>query len=411
MASDPVKRVVIVGASVCGSHAAEVLRDEGFGGEIVLIGAEPHLPYDRPPLSKGYLTAPQGEEPEDPRFNPHSFYEEQHITLRLGAGVTAVDPAAHRVTLSDGASEGYDRLLLATGSRVRRLAVPGADLPGVMYLRTRDDAQRLRGAIAGARRAVVVGAGFIGSEVASACRARGLRVVVLEAAPVPLQRALGDEVGGHLADLHRGHGIDLRLSDGASAFRGHGRVEQVVTSSGQSIDADLVVVGVGVDAEAHYLGGSAVQVNNGIVVDDMCRTSAPDVYAAGDCANWPHRPTGARLRVEHWENAWYQGEAAVRSLLGRGEPYDPVLYFWSDQFDVEIQYMGHAVRWDRIVVRGRPGEFEFAAFYLDGGVVRAAMTVGRPQEEADAIRELVRKQARPNPEALADEGTDLAQAG
>jgi 3-phenylpropionate/trans-cinnamate dioxygenase ferredoxin reductase subunit len=405
----PIGRVVIVGASVCGAHAAETLREEGFEGEIVLVGAEPHLPYDRPPLSKAFLQAPAGEQPDDPAFNPDSFYADKRIELRLGAAVTAVDARAGTIALADGQSLRYDRLLLATGSRVRRLAVPGADLPGILYLRTLDDARRLREALGRARRAVIVGAGFIGAEVAASCRARGLEVALLEAAPAPLARALGEEVGGYLAELHRRHGVDLRLSDGVRAFRGGGRVEQVVTASGAQLDADLVVVGVGVDAETGYLAGGPVAVDNGIVVDELCRTSVPHVYAAGDCANWPHRPTGTRVRVEHWENAWYQGEAAVRSLLGKGEPYAPVLYFWSDQYDVEIQYLGHAARWDQIVLRGRPADFAFAAFYLDGGVLRAAMAVGRPQEEVEAIRELVRRQARPDAQALADEGSDLGR--
>jgi 3-phenylpropionate/trans-cinnamate dioxygenase ferredoxin reductase subunit len=405
------ERVVIVGASVCGSHAAETLRDEGWDGEIVLVGAEPHLPYDRPPLSKSYLQAAPGEAPDDPTFNPESFYADKRIELELGRPVTAVDPGARTVTLSGGRALRYDRLLLATGSRVRRLAVPGADLPGVFYLRTLDDARRLREAIGAARRVVVVGAGFIGSEVAASCRSRGLEVTVLEAMPAPLSRALGEEVGGHLAALHRGHGCDLRLGTAVAAFQGAGRVEEVVTAAGERVGADLVLVGVGVDAETGYLAGSGIAVDNGVVVDARGRTNAPGVHAAGDCANWPHRPTGRRLRVEHWDHAWNHGEAAVRDLLGRGADYDPVLYFWSDQYDIEIQYLGHAARWDRIVLRGKPAEFNFAAFYLDGGVLRAAMTVGRPEEETEAVRELLRRQARPNPDALGDEGTELESLG
>ncbi len=403
-------RVVVVGASVCGAHAAETLRDEGWEGEIVLVGAEGRLPYDRPPLSKAVLQAEADADVDDPTFNPASAYEEKRIHLELGRPAVAVDPRARTVTLEGGRSIRYDHLLLATGSRVRRLTVPGSDLPGVLYLRTYDDAMRLRAAIAGARRAVVVGAGFIGSEVASSCRSRGLDVTVLEALPAPLARALGEEVGGYLGDLHRSHGVDLRLSTGVTAFRGSGRVEQVVASDGRALDADLVVVGVGIEPEVSYLAGSGIAVDNGIVVDVQGRTGTPGVFAAGDCANWPHPASGRRLRVEHWEHAWYHGEAAARSILGKGEAYDPLLYFWSDQYDVELQYIGHAARWDRVVVRGRPSDFSFAAFYLDGGILRAVMTVGRPEEETEAVRELVRAQARPNPGALADEGTALRDA-
>lgn len=401
------ERIVIVGASLCGSHAAEALRDEGFDGEIVLVGAEPHLPYDRPPLSKTFLQTSAEDQPDDPTYNPESFYTEKRIELQLGKGVAAVDPRNGKLTLAGGATLGYDKLLLATGSRVRRLSVPGADLPGVLYLRTVDDARQLREAIGRARRAVVVGAGFIGAEVAASCRARGLEVTVLEAASAPLIRALGEEVGLLLADIHRRHGVDLRLGEGVTAFRGSGRVEQVLTASGRSIDADLVLVGVGVDAETGYLAGSGVPVDNGVTVDALCRAGTPGVFAAGDCANWPHRPTGRRLRVEHWDNAWNQAEAAARSMLGKGAPYDPVLYFWSDQYDIEIQYLGHAAKWDRVVLRGDVEAGAFAAFYLEAGTLRAAMCIGRPEAETDAIRTLLAGDARPSADALADEGTDL----
>jgi len=402
------ERIVIVGASLCGSHAAETLRDEGFDGDIVLVGAEAHLPYDRPPLSKAFLQAPSDEQPDDPLYNPESFYTDHRIELHLGQRVLAVDAARGTLTLAGGAPLTYDRLLLATGSRVRRLNVPGADLPGVLYLRTLDDAHRLREAIGRARRAVVVGAGFIGAEVAASCHARGLEVTVLEAATAPLIRALGEEVGLLLADVHRQHGVDLRLGEAVAAFRGTGKVEQVVTASGRAIDADLVLVGVGVDAETGYLSGSGIAVDNGVTVDALCRSTVPNVFAAGDCANWPHRPTGRRLRVEHWDNAWNQAEAAARSMLGKGAPYDPVLYFWSDQYEIEIQYLGHAAQWDAVVLRGDLAVGSFAAFYLDGGTLRAAMCIGCPEGETDAIRTLLAQDAHPDPEALRDPDTDLA---
>ena len=402
-----IRRIVVVGAAPCGCHAAETLREEGFDGEVVVVGAEGHLPYDRPPLSKSFLSTEPPEEPEDPGFHPRSFYEEQRIELELGVPVTAVLPREQAVELRGGRRLSYDRLPLATGARVRRLRVPGGDLPGVHYLRTRDDAERLRAAIGSARRVVVVGAGFIGCEVAASCRARGLEVAVIASGPAPLHRALGPEAGAHIGALHRGHGVELRLGDGVADLRGSGRVEEVVARSGAHIPADLVVVGIGVEPETGYLGGSGIAEDDGILVDERCATSVPGVFAAGDCARWPHRASGARVRLEHWENAWYQAEAAARSLLGGGEPYTQLPYFWSDQYDFEIQFIGHAPHWDRVVLRGDPGGASFAAFYLDGGLLRAAMCLGRPEEEVDAVRGLVERTARPDAAALADAGTDL----
>jgi 3-phenylpropionate/trans-cinnamate dioxygenase ferredoxin reductase subunit len=404
--SSGLRRVVIVGAAPCGVHAAETLREEGFDGEVVLVGAEPHLPYDRPPLSKSFLTTAPPEEPEDPAFHPRSFYDEQRIRLELGAPVTAVLPGERAVQLRDGRRLAGDRFLLATGSRLRRLDVPGGDLPGVRYLRTRDDARALREAILRSRRAVVVGAGFIGCEVAASCRARGLDVTLLDAGAAPLERALGAEVGRRIGDLHRAHGVDVRMGERVAAFRGAGRVEQVATASGAVLEADLVVVGVGVVPETGYLEGSGVAAEDGILVDERCRTSVPGIFAAGDCARWPLG--GARVCIEHWENAWYQAEAAVRTVLGRDEPYDPLPYFWSDQYDFEIQYIGHAARWDRVAYRGDPAGTSFAAFYLEGGLLRAAMCLGRPDEEVEEVRRLVRAGARPDPARLSDPDTDLA---
>ena len=404
--------IVIVGASLAGGTAAVTLRDEGFDGDIVLIGAEPQLPYNRPPLSKGYL---RGQDRfDDQLVKPASYYAEQRIQLKLGVRATAIDPKQKLVELEGGERVAYDRLLVATGGRNRTLSVPGANLAGVFQLRTVQDCDRIRAAVAPGRRAVVMGFGFIGSEVSASLRQLGVEVAAIEGARVPLARVLGDEVGQVLADIHREKGVELISEDSVAALEGAGRVERVRTKKNRVFECDLVVAGIGIVPNTELLAAAGAQVENGVLVDERCRTSLPDVFAAGDVTNHLH-PIFGRLRVEHWNNGYQQGRAAARSLLDRNEPYDYIHTFWSDQYEHVIEYVGFTASWDRLVFRGRPESRKFLGFYLKDGVVRAAVGLDRggdpedPKGESElkAAVDMVRRRAAIDPAKLADESIDL----
>lgn len=407
-AADP--GVVVVGAGIAGASAVETLRREGYGGRITLIGAESELPYERPPLSKEYLL---GTIPEARVFlRPQEYYREQGIELRLNTHVTALDVRARELVLGQSGRMAFEKLLIATGSKEVRLHIPGGDLPGVRYLRTIADARALRAAMSDAgaaqQRVVIVGGGFIGAEAAAACRSLGLDVTLLEILPAPMARALGEEMGGIFANVHRAHGVDLRLNEGVAGFHGRGRVEEVVTTNGVRIPCAFVLVGVGVRPAIGWLEESGVELGDGVLVDDYCETSAPGIFAAGDVASWPYRPVGAadaeRVRLEHWDNALRQSEVAARNLLGRRIPFAPVPYFWSDQYDMKLQYVGYARTWERLVVRGDPASGSFAAFYLADGYVRAALGVNRIRDLV-ALKRLIGTQT--DPDRLADESSDL----
>jgi 3-phenylpropionate/trans-cinnamate dioxygenase ferredoxin reductase subunit len=395
---------VILGAGQAGGRAAEMLRAEGFDGHVLLVGAEPHRPYERPPLSKGLLL---GETAEDTIYlRPADFYAEQRIDLELGVQATHVDPAAHWVRLSDGREIAYEKLLLATGVRARTLPLPGVDLEGVHTLRTLADARTLIAALEGGPRVLVVGAGFIGAEVAAACRKRGLAVTMLETLPVPLQRALGTRLGALYAEIHREQGVDLRCGISVAAFRGQGRVAEALLEDGAIVPCDLVVIGVGCIPETGYLAGAGLARGDGVVVDENCRTSLPDIYAAGDVARWWHPLLGEHLRVEHWDNAENQGVAAARAMLGRLEPYAPVPYFWSDQYHHHLQYLGHGTGTDQEVVRGSLETRQFIVFYLRDGLPVAALCLNSPRESMVA-RRLIGARTPVDAAKLADPGTDL----
>jgi 3-phenylpropionate/trans-cinnamate dioxygenase ferredoxin reductase subunit len=395
----------IVGANLAGGRAAEALRERGFDGRVVLVGAEPDRPYERPPLSKPAFT--RGETPPEKVYlRPPEFYDEQRIELRLGARASALDPRSRSVLLEGGEAIRYDKLLIATGTGVRRLAVPGVDLPGVHYLRTIRDAQAIGAELERAERVVVIGAGFIGAEMAATARVLGREVTLLEMLPVPLGRALGAEMGGLCAAIHRDHGTDLRCGVQIAALRGSGRVEEVVLGDGSTVPCDLCVVGVGVAPNVDWLSGSGIALENGVVVDERCRTSIPDVYAAGDVASWPNPLLGERLRVEHYDNAQNQGIHAAASMLGAEEVYAPVPYFWSDQYELTLQYVGHARGGETLALRGDVEGRSFTAFYLDGDRVRAAFVVGRPREMLPA-RRIIQSQKPVDAAALIDESSDL----
>src|SRR5712692_3155675 len=406
------QRIVIVGAALAGASAAAALREEGFDGPVQLIGDESRVPYHRPPLSKGYL---RGQERfEDQLVNPAGYYAEQKIELRLGARATTIDPGQKLVELEGGERIAYDRLLVATGGRNRTLSVPGANLDRILQLRTVEDCDRIRAAAQPGRRAVVVGLGFIGSEVAASLRQLGVEVTAVEGHRAPLARVLGEEVGRVLADIHREKGVELALDDSVAAFEGSGRVERVRTKKGRLLECDLVVAGIGIVPNSELLAGAGADVDNGVLVDERCRTSLPDVYAAGDVTNHLH-PIFGRLRVEHWNNGYQQGRAAARSLLGEERPYDYLHSFWSDQYEHLIEYVGFAASWDRLVFRGRPESRKFLGFYLKDGVVRAAVGLNRggdPEDpkvdgELKAVAQLIRDRVPVDAARLADESVDV----
>jgi len=396
--------IAIVGASLTGASAAATLREEGFDGRVVLLGAEPQLPYDRPPLSKAYL---RGATPfEKTLLRPAEFYREKDIELVLSTTVTRVDAEKRRLELAGGERLDFDSVLIATGGRNRRFPIPGLDLPGVYDLRTVADADRIREVIAPGRRAVVVGLGFIGAEVASSLRECGVEVVAIEPFKTPLFRALGEEIGRVIEGLHRDHGVDMILGDAVAAFEGNGRVERVVTRDGRRVECDFAVFGLGIEPAADVVAGSGVHVDNGIVVDDLCRTNVPGVFAAGDVANHYHPVCARQMRVEHWQNGVKQGAAAARSMLGRGQPYDEVHWFWSDQYDANIQYAGFHVPWDQVVVRGSLAERKFLAFFLTAGRVESAVAINQGRDLRRAFP-LIRARVPVDPARLADPQVDL----
>jgi 3-phenylpropionate/trans-cinnamate dioxygenase ferredoxin reductase subunit len=399
-----VETIVVVGANLAGGRAVETLRGEGFDGRLVLIGAERDRPYERPPLSKDYLA---GAKELDRLFlRPEGYYRDAGIELVLGVPATRLDAAAKIVHLADGRAIAYDKLLVATGARPRRLQVPGEDLANVFVLRTIPDADAIRSALKPGARVVIVGAGFIGLEAAATCRQLGAEVTVVEALEAPLALALPRVIGEHLAALHRAHGVQFRFGEKVVAFRGHSRVEQAITDAGAALDCDLAIVGIGVVPADGWLEGAGVARHNGVLVDELCRTSMPDVWAAGDVAHWWHPGLGRRLRVEHYENAQQQGVTAAQSMLGKGTPYAPVLFFWSDQYDRNLQMVGHPEPNDRLVWRGQPPYEPWAAFFLHDGKISAALTVNMVREHV-AARQLIRKGATVDPAALADPDVDL----
>jgi 3-phenylpropionate/trans-cinnamate dioxygenase ferredoxin reductase subunit len=369
---------VIVGASLAGGGAAAALRQEGFDGRVVLIGAEQPPPYERPPLSKEYL---RGESSfESALVQPPDFYDENGIETRFGVRATRVDAAEKVVELDGGERVAYDRLLVATGGRNRRPPIPGLDLEGIHSLRTVADSDRIRAEIAPGRKAVVVGMGFIGSEVAASLRQSGVDVVVVDRNEVPLRRVLGEEVGRVIEGIHRDNGTSMIFEDTVAAFEGVGRVERVTTSRGRRIECDFVVVGLGVEPVTDLLADTGAEIDNGVVVDEYLRTGVEGIYAAGDVANHYHPVFGRRIRVEHWQNALKQGPVVARNMLDKDEPYDEIPWFWSDQYEHNLQYAGFHTEWDELVVRGSMEERNFVAFYRKDRRVLAAVAVNRGRD-------------------------------
>ena len=400
---------VIVGGGLAGAKAAEALRDKDFGGHVVLLGEEEHLPYERPPLSKEFLagTKPLAE------FTPHdsAWHRDHHVDLRLGTRVTAVDPSARTVALPDDSTVRYDKLLLATGSRSRRLPLPGSDASGVHYLRTIDEAQALDSVLADGASLAVIGAGWIGLEVAATARGRGVNVTVVETARLPLQHALGPEVGEVFAQLHRDHGVNLILGSG---------VEEIVTSGGaavglrladgSTVDADSVLVAVGASPNTELAEHAGLTVaHGGVEVDASLQTSDPDIFAVGDIAAAEHPLFGTRIRTEHWANALKQPTVAASGMLGKKAEYTELPYFFTDQYDLGMEYVGHAPTYARVIFRGDGGGREFTAFWLDGdNRVLAGMNVNI-WEGLDDIKALIRSQAPAEADRLADPDVALSE--
>jgi 3-phenylpropionate/trans-cinnamate dioxygenase ferredoxin reductase subunit len=402
---------VIIGAGMCGGNAAATLREEGYPERVVLVGDEPTAPFGRPPLSKTYL---RGEEDWTAWTVKSPEWYEQNNVERVQERVESFDLQAREVVFEgSGQRTAYDRLLLATGGRNRRLSIPGATLPGVLGLRTLADCDAIKELAVPGSRAVVVGMGFIGSEVAASLRQLGVSVSAVLGGVGPLAGVLGDEVGSVMAGIHRDKGVELLLDDRVVAFTGDGHVEHVVTSRGLTVSCDFAVTGIGIEPSVELAHQSGVPVDNGIIVDECCRTNLAGVFAAGDVANHLH-PVFGRLRVEHFNNAERQGRAAARSMLGSTEPYADLHSFWSDQYEHAIEYVGHARSWDTFVVRGSLEQRRFLGFYLEQGRVLAVMGLNRGGDpeldeggELLVAKALVGKRLGASPASLEDEKTDL----
>jgi 3-phenylpropionate/trans-cinnamate dioxygenase ferredoxin reductase subunit len=398
---------VIVGAGLAGAKAAEGLRTEGFDGRVVLIGEEVERPYDRPPLSKEYL---QGKlEKEKIYLQPEGFYAEHDVELRLETRVTTIDRDPHQLTTQSGEVIGYDKLLLTTGSSPRRLSVPGADLDGVLYLRRVGDCEAIKAEFATVKRMAIIGGGWIGLETAAAARAAGVEVTVLEMAKLPLLGVLGPEMAEIYAALHTKHGVELRMGVEVADIMGanHG-ASGVRLADGSQIDADVVVVGVGITPNTELGEAAGLAVDNGILVDEHLQTSDPDVFAAGDVANAHYPSLGRHLRLEHWSAALNQGPVAAANMVGRTTAYDHVPYFFSDQYEMGMEYWGYvkAGHYDQVVFRGEVDKGEYIAFWLRQDRVLAAMNVN-VWDQGDAIVALIGSSDRVDVARLADPGVTL----
>jgi 3-phenylpropionate/trans-cinnamate dioxygenase ferredoxin reductase component len=403
---------VIVGAGLAGAKAAEALRTEGFDGDLVLLGAEPHRPYERPPLSKGYL---QGSAERDTVFvHPPEWYAEHQVDLRVDTAVTAIDRRDHEIVTADGVRVHYDKLLLATGATPRRLPVPGADLAGVHYLRTLDDSDQLKAALRPGTRVVIVGAGWIGLETAAAARAAGAEVTVLERAELPLLHVFGPQIARVFADLHTDHGVDLRcgvtVAGLEAAATDPSAAVTVQLADRTRLDADVVIVGIGAVPNTSLAQSAGLDLDNGILVDRHLRTSDPDILAAGDVANAYHPLLGRRLRVEHWANALHQPTVAAKTMLGQTASYDRLPYFFTDQYDLGMEYTGHSdpTGHDQIVIRGDTDARTFIAFWLRDRRLVAAMNVN-VWDVTEPIQQLIRSGEPVDPAILADPDIPMGQ--
>lgn len=395
---------VIVGASLTGAKAAQELREQGFDGRVMLVGSESERPYERPPLTKDYL---RGEsEREKAYVHEQGFYEQHQIEVLTGSTVAAIDPGAARVTLEDDRALAYDRLLLTTGAEPRRIQITGAELEGVHYLRTLADCDALRERLDAGGKVAVVGAGWIGSEFAASARQRGLEVTLIDPLALPNERIFGADIGAFYRDVHAQHGVELRLGTGVEAFEGQGSITAVKTSDGKSIPCDFVVVGIGVVPRTGLAEAAGAKIENGIVVNQQLRTTIPNVFAAGDVANAWHPFYRRQVRVEHWANALNQGPAAARAMLDETVSYDRIPYFFSDQYEVGMEYSGYAPEWDEVVLRGDREAGQFSAFWLHDRRVVAGMNIN-VWDVNEHVQALIRSRQPVPTDALTDPDTPL----
>lgn len=396
---------LVVGAGLAGMSAAMQLRTDGFDGRILVLGEEQHPPYSRPPLSKGLVRGKDSL--ESTYLRPQRLYERRAIEFELGVRVDELDVASRRVRLDDGRWLAYDKLLLATGGRARSL--PDTEgLPGVHLLRTLDDAVAIRDRLADGASLAVVGAGFIGAELAASARAMGSDVGLLEAAPYPLARVLPPVLGSFYLGLHRKHGVDVRVGTGVEHVESHGHKAHALTTEDRWVSADLLVVAVGLVPNTEVAEAAGIAVNDGILVDEHCRTSAPDVFAAGDVANHPQPFSGSRSRIEHWQTAQHHGAHAARNMLGKPEAFTQVPWVWSDQYDVRLEIAGRPMATDEVLLRGRLEEHDASAFLLRDGRLIAMVGVNRGSD-VRAARALIATAHEPDRSLLIDDSVDLAE--
>lgn len=391
--------VLIVGAGQAGAQAAIALRQNDFAGPITIVGDEGHIPYERPPLSKGFLAGDVGI--DRMAMRPQTFYDDKTISVRLKTRAVGIDRARKSVTLSTGEIVPYGKLILATGGRVRRMDCPGADLIGLHYLRTIDDVLGFRDRLVADTKLVIVGGGYVGLEVAAVAVKRGCRVTVLEKMPLVLNRVVAPEMSRFYENVHRAAGVDLRTNTTVAAFEGTKRLEKIVCTDGAALDADLAVIGIGIVPNSELAGDAGLAVDDGIVVDDCARTADPDILAAGDCTNHPSQVTGMRLRLESVPNALGQGKAAALTIVGRPTPYDEVPWFWSDQYDLKLQMAGISRPDDQIVIRGDMAARKFSACYLRNGVFVACQAVNMAKDFLQS-KKLIVGRTRPDPSLLTD---------
>jgi 3-phenylpropionate/trans-cinnamate dioxygenase ferredoxin reductase subunit len=393
--------VVVVGAGLGGATVAGSLREQGYEGELVLIGEEPMPPYERPPLSKEYLRGESGHH----LVRPAEWYAEHEVDARFGVRAERLIAAERVVVLGDGERVAFDQAVIATGARNRHFDWPGLDLPGVHDLRFAPDADAIRADSQAGTKAVLVGMGFIGAEVAASLRALGVEVTVVEFFRRPLERVLGPELGAAIEALHRDHGVEMIFGDAAERFEGRGRFEAVVTKQGRRVEADFAVVGVGVEPVTEIAAAGGVPVDNGIPVDATLRTAVEGVWAIGDVARHDH-PVFGSIRVEHFDNALKMGEHVARNLLGAGEVFDDAHWFWSDQYDAQIEMAGFALEWDTTIVRGSIEDRSFAAFLLKDGRLLSTFSMNWKRDVRRSMP-LIKMQAHPDPTLLADPEFDL----
>lgn len=401
------EQYIIIGAGISGVNAAATLRLEGFEGRIILIDKDHELPYDRPPLSKDYLAGKIKE--EDISLRSHEFFEKNNIELKLGKKVTDIDFDDQYVKLDDNEVISWDKVLIAMGSKLRKLNIPGKELDNIYYLKTKKDAQQMKKDLKNVDDVVIIGAGFIGSEVAATCRHLGKNVTLIEAEKVPLNRIVGDHVGEFIGDTHHSNGVRLLTNELVTEFKGTEKIEQVVTNTGKQIECQAVVVGVGVQLDLSLFDGTKIKLENGIEVDEYCESNIPGVFAAGDCALWPYN--GEKIRVEHWDHAINQGITAAKNMMNeKSEVYNAIPYFWSDQYDLKIQYLGFAKEWERTVLRGSLEKEEFTMFYINDNKIVSALFVNSPRNVLPTRKLMMRNTKIENISDLADEKINIKKA-